>query len=57
MNERDKRLINTAWNVSCSRWYEINSLIEEAVSMEAKEKLTTIRNYKYHIEEYTNSLD
>lgn len=57
MNERDKRLINTAWNVSCSRWYEINSLIEEAESTEAKEKLTTIRNYKYHIEEYTNGLD
>lgn len=57
MSEKDKILINQAWKISCFNWSEIDNLIEQAESPEAKEKLRVIRNYKYHLEEYKCGLD
>lgn len=57
MSEKDKSLIDRAWKISCYNHYEIDNLIEQAESAEAKERLRTIRNYKYHLEEYKCGLD
>ena len=52
MSEKDKALIDRAWKISCFNWSEIDNLIEQAESPEAKERLRVIRNYKYHLEEF-----
>lgn len=57
MNEKDKALIDKAWGISCYNWSEIDNLIEQAESPEAKERLRVIRNHKYHLEEYKSGLD
>ena len=57
MNEKDKALIDKAWGISCYNWTEIDNLIEQAESTEAKERLRVIRNHKYHLEEYKSGLD
>lgn len=57
MSEKDKELIKQAWAISCFDWYEIDGLIEQAESPEAKEELRTVRNHKYHMEEYKSGLD
>lgn len=57
MSEKDKALIEKAWKISCFEWNEIDSLIEQAESPEAKEELKVIRNHKYHLEEYKCGLE
>lgn len=57
MSKKDKSLIDRAWKISCYDWSEIDNLIEQAESPEAKEKLRVIRNHKYHLEEYNSGLD
>ena len=52
MSEKDKALIDRACKISCFNWSEIDNLIEQAESPEAKERLRVIRNHKYHLEEY-----
>lgn len=52
MSDKDRILIEKAWNTHCSDWNSISSLINQAESKEAKERLRVIRNYKYHMDEY-----
>lgn len=56
MSEKDKQLIAQARATNYTDWHCIDHLIEQAESPEAKEKLTDIRNYKYHMEEYKSGL-
>lgn len=56
MSEKDKQLIAQARATNYTDWHCIDHLIEQAESPEAKEKLTDIRNYKYHTEEYKSGL-
>lgn len=44
-------LIEQAYATPCTRWFEIEALIEQAPDAETAEKLTCIRNSKYHQEE------
>lgn len=57
MSDKDKALIDRAWKISCFNWGEIDNLIEQAESPEAKERLRVIQNHKYHLEEYKCDLD
>ena len=57
MNEKDKGLIDKALGINCYNWSEIDNLIEQAESPEAKERLRVIRNCKYHEEEYKCGLE
>lgn len=57
MSNNDMQLINQAWDINPMRWYDIDALIDKAESAEAKEELRSIRNYKYHIEEYKSGLN
>ena len=52
MSEKDKQLIAKANSLNCIDWSLIEGLIEQAETEEAKERLRTIRNDKYHLEEY-----
>lgn len=52
MSEKDKKLIAKANSLNCIDWSMIDGFIEQAETEEAKERLRTIRNYKYHLEEY-----
>lgn len=44
-------LIEQAYATPCSRWSDIEELIDQATDAETAERLTTIRNSKYHQEE------
>lgn len=57
MSEKDKQLIAKANSLNCIDWSMIDGFIEQAETEEAKEKLRTIRNYKYHLEEYKCGLE
>lgn len=57
MSEKDRALIDQAREISCFNWFEIDNLIEQAESPEAKERLRVIQNHKYHLEEYKCGLD
>ena len=57
MNEKDKALIDKAWKTSCFRWTEIESLIEQAESQQAKDELEEIMKFKNHQEEQKCGLD
>lgn len=52
MSEKEKQLIAKANSLNCIDWSLIDGLIEQAETEEAKERLKTIRSYKYHLEEY-----
>lgn len=52
MSDKDKMLIEKAREINCTEWYLIGSLIEQAESNEAKERLHIIQSSKYHTEEY-----
>lgn len=52
MSEEDKSLIEQARATSYTEWYQIDALIEQAESKEAKETLHHIQSSKYHTEEY-----
>ena len=45
------RLIEQARRTPCFRWHEINGLMERAESGRTRERLESIRNLKYHLEE------
>lgn len=51
MTDKDKRLIEEARDTHYTRWYEIESLIEQADTEEARLQLTRICISKYHKEE------
>lgn len=51
MTEKDKELIKKAWNTDYIYWSNIDALMEQADTEEAKEKLKSIRSFKYHQEE------
>lgn len=53
MTQRDKDLIERAWSVHFTEWFLIDELINQAESEEAKERLRTIRSFKYHREEFS----
>lgn len=57
MSDNDKKLISEAILTPYTKWYNIESLIEEAESREAKARLTAIMKDKYHYEEYKNGLE
>lgn len=51
MSDKDRILIDRAWETSYLNWESIDMLIEQAESDEAKDKLLMIQKYKNHIEE------
>lgn len=51
MTEKDKELIKKAWDTDYIYWSTIDELMEQAETIEAKEKLKSIRSFKYHQEE------
>ena len=55
MSEKDKKLISDAILIPYTQWHQIESLIEEAESKEAKTRLTDIMS-KYHFYEYKSGL-
>lgn len=56
MTEKDKNLIARARRLPPSYWGDIDSLIEQADTDEAKDALRTIQKAKHHAEEYTCGL-
>ena len=50
-SNKDKELLKKAWDIHYTRWYEIESLIEQAESEETKRTLKNIQVHKYHKEE------
>jgi hypothetical protein len=51
MTEKDKELIKKAWEVDFIEIWNIDELIEQADTEEAKVRMKSIRSYKYHQEE------
>lgn len=51
MTEKDKKLIQKAWEIDYIYWGYIDELMEQADTEEAKEQLKSIRSFKYHQEE------
>lgn len=51
MTEKDKELIKKAWEVDYIEIWNIDELIEQADTEEAKARMKSIRSYKYHQEE------
>lgn len=54
MTNKDWQLIEKANSIHCSNYMQIDSLIKEADTKLAKELLQSIRNRKFHYEEYFN---
>lgn len=52
MTQTDIDLINQAQSLNYTQWYEVEQLIKQATSQEAKQKLHNIRTHLYHLEEY-----
>ena len=50
-SEKDKQLIEAAFEINYTRWYEIESLIEQAESEETKRILKSRMVSLYHQEE------
>ena len=50
-SEKDKELIQAAFEINYTRWYEIESLIEQAESEETKRILKSRMLSLYHREE------
>lgn len=51
MSDKDRNLIDRAWEISYLNWGSIDMLIEQAESDEAKSKLLMIQKHKNHLEE------
>ena len=51
MTEKDRELISKAWGIHYTEWYMVHTLIEEAETQEAKQRLKMIASHKYHLEE------
>ena len=56
MTEKDKNLIARARRLPPSYWGDIDGLIEQADTDEAKDALRTIQKAMHHAEEYTCGL-
>ena len=54
--EKDKELIHAAFEINYTRWYEIESLIEQAESEETKKILKSRMVTLYHREEASAGL-
>lgn len=54
--QKDEKLIRQAMEVNYTRWYEIESLIEQAESEETKRTLKNIQVHKYYKEEASEGL-
>lgn len=50
--EHDQKLIEQARQMSIHAWPEIDKLIEQAETNDAKQELLSIQKCKYHREEY-----
>ena len=55
-SEKDKQLIEAAFEINYTRWYEIESLIEQAESEETKRILKSWMVSLYHQEEASAGL-
>ena len=55
-SEKDKELIHQALEINYTRWYEIESLIEQAESEETKRILKSRMVSLYHKEEASEGL-
>lgn len=55
-SEKDKQLIEEAFEINYTRWYEIESLIEQAESEETKRILKSRMVSLYHREEASAGL-
>lgn len=55
-SENDKQLIEAAFEINYTRWYEIESLIEQAESEETKRILKSRMVSLYHREEASAGL-
>lgn len=55
-SKKDEELIRQAMEVNYTRWYEIESLIEQAESEETKKKLKSRMVALYHREEASAGL-
>ena len=55
-SEKDKQLIEAAFEINYTRWYEIESLIEQAESEETKKILKSRMVSLYHLEEASAGL-
>lgn len=55
-SEKDKQLIEAAFEINYTRWYEIESLIEQAESEETKRILKSRMVSLYHQEEASAGL-
>lgn len=55
-SNKDKELLQKAWDIHYTRWYEIESLIEQAESEETKKMLKSRMVTLYHREEASAGL-
>lgn len=55
-SEKDKQLIEAAFEINYTRWYEIESLIEQSESEETKRILKSRMVSLYHREEASAGL-
>ena len=55
-SEKDKQLIEAAFEINYTRWYEIESIIEQAESEETKRILKSRMVSLYHLEEASAGL-
>ena len=53
MTDKDRKLLNEAFNLPYIDWGKIDAMIEMADSEETKESLRSIQSSKYHREEYS----
>jgi len=53
ISDKDKKLLQKAWELSYTKWYLIDRLIEMADSEETRESLRAIQSSKYRKEEYS----
>lgn len=56
ISKKDKELIQKAWDTHYTRWYEIESFIEQAESEETKRILESRMVSLYHREEASAGL-
>ena len=54
MTVADQHLINQAWKVPYTDWEEVDKMIDQAQSIQAKKELRLIRNSLHHKEEFRN---
>lgn len=55
-SNKDKELLQKAWDTHYTRWSEIDSLIEQAESEETKHALRSVQVHKYHKEEASEGM-